>query len=102
MPLEEYTGDTSVLNSHVIIVYDFFAHWCGPCKKLAPLFVELSKEFPQFLFLKVEEGNEIPKFGDIRAYPTLMITKNCKVEYKSEGFDNTTIQELREKLKTFE
>ena len=99
MPLENYTGDKSMLSSHVVIVYDFFAAWCGPCKKLAPKFAELSKEFPHFLFLKVEEGNEISKYGEIKAYPTLMITKNGTLEYKSEGYDTTTIPDLREKLK---
>jgi len=36
------------------IVVDFTATWCGPCRVMSPIFVELSKKYPTLIFLKVD------------------------------------------------
>ena len=40
---------------------DFSAHWCGPCKAVAPLFAQMAEKFKNLLFLKVDvDANQVP------------------------------------------
>jgi thioredoxin 1 len=63
------------------ILVDFWAEWCMPCRALAPVLEELSKEYVgkvRFAKLNVDENQEIPaKFG-IRGIPTLILFQNGK------------------------
>ena len=96
-----YDGDTSLFTSTKICVMDFYADWCGPCKKLAPEFVKLAEKYPTFLFLKVDgEEYQFSKY-EIRAYPTILILENGKEVYRSEGYDGKTMNELQAKLNTY-
>ena len=55
-----------------LVVTDFFAKWCGPCKKMAPIFKKLAKEQKDVLFCKidVEECKDLAKQYRIGSYPT--------------------------------
>ena len=63
------------------ILVDFWAEWCMPCRALAPVLEELSKEYAgkiRFAKLNVDESQDIPaKFG-IRGIPTLILFQNGK------------------------
>ncbi len=63
------------------ILVDFWAEWCMPCRALAPVLEELSKEYSgkiRFAKLNVDESQDIPaKFG-IRGIPTLILFQNGK------------------------
>lgn len=52
------------------IVVDFTATWCGPCKFMAPIFVELSKKFPEIIFLKVD----VDELNVSRSLPLLHVS----------------------------
>ena len=58
-------------------IIDFWAEWCGPCKKLAPIYEELSEEIEDVNFGKVdmEENQQIGTQLGVRALPTLVIMK---------------------------
>jgi len=62
-------------NSDETWVIDFWAEWCGPCKKLAPRFEEVSEELDDVNFGKVdmEENQQIGTSNGVRALPTLLI-----------------------------
>ncbi len=61
-------------------VVDFWASWCGPCRMLAPIFEELSKEVKGVKFAKVDitESEEIAQKYGVMSIPTLIIFKNGK------------------------
>lgn len=60
------------------VVVDFYAEWCGPCKRLAPLLDQLAKEFPYILFFKVDSDafKNLSAQFNIRGIPTLLLFKN--------------------------
>ncbi len=61
-----------------LVVLDFFATWCGPCKVLTPQLESLSKVYSNVVFLKVDvdEFEEIASTHQISAMPTIMFYKN--------------------------
>lgn len=71
-----------------VVVVDFFATWCGPCKMLAPVFESVSEELDEAMFVKVDIDQSLElaqKFG-ISTVPTMMIFKDGQVVDKLVGF----------------
>ena len=76
------TFDRDVLKSEKPVLLDFWAEWCGPCKMIAPILDELSKEYGdkiQIAKMNVDENREAPARYNIRGIPTLMLFKNGEV-----------------------
>ncbi|CAG0922345.1 unnamed protein product [Notodromas monacha] len=61
-----------------LVVVDFFATWCGPCTQIAPKMEELSKEYTDVVFLKVDvdELEELTTLYNISCMPTFLFFKN--------------------------
>lgn len=76
-----------IQNSDETWVIDFWAEWCGPCKKLAPRFEEVSEELDDINFGKVdmEENQQIGTSHSVRALPTLLIVKNGEEVSRTAG-----------------
>ncbi len=77
-----------IIESNKIVVVDFFANWCGPCKMLSPVIEDLSNEMIDVTFLKVDVDNfnEIASEFQIMSIPAIIIFKDGKVVGKSVGF----------------
>ena len=71
-----------------VVLIDFYAVWCGPCKMLSPIVHELAEEMPEVKFFKVDvdENEELVEMFGIEAMPTLIVLKDGKVVNKSVGF----------------
>ncbi len=90
--------ETQVGKAGVLLV-DFYADWCGPCKMLAPLIEEAAREHPEISVGKINVDNEpqlAAAFG-ISSIPTLMVFKDGKAVKKSVGFISK--EEIEELLK---
>ena len=73
-----------------VVLVDFFATWCGPCKMLSPLLEEIAEENKNLLVLKIdvdEVGELAARFG-IQAIPTLMLFKNGQRIETRMGYQN--------------
>ena len=70
-----------------IVVVDFFANWCGPCKVLSPTIEKLSNEINEVKFVKVDvdKHDEIARTYGIMSIPTLIFFKEGKVVNKHIG-----------------
>jgi len=78
-----------VAKNNVLIVIDFYATWCGPCKKLEPFYEKLSQYYENVLFFKcnIEHAEDLANQLDITAMPTFHFYKNGKLVHKLEGCD---------------
>ena len=101
----KHASDTSfekeVLNSKGIVLVDFWANWCGPCKKQAPVLEQLSKD-PVFKKVKivkvdVDKAEEVSK--EITSIPTLVIFKDGEVQEQWSGY--TDVNKLKQKLSKY-
>lgn len=80
--------DSSIQNGVVLV--DFFATWCGPCKMLSPVLEEVAQENPNISVLKIdvdEVGELAARFG-IQAIPTLMLFKDGQRVDTRMGYQN--------------
>lgn len=74
--------DEEVVKSQGLVMVDFWATWCGPCKIVAPVVEELAKEYEgkvTFAKLNTDEHPDIASRFSIRGIPTLMFFKDGKV-----------------------
>lgn len=75
------------------VVCDFFATWCGPCKMLAPVMEEVSKDFEDkavFVKVDVDENAELARRYGIMSIPLVAIFKNGEMTAKSLGYTSKT------------
>ncbi|XP_024360500.1 thioredoxin H4-1 isoform X1 [Physcomitrium patens] len=85
-----------------VIVVDFTASWCGPCKLMAPVFAELSRRFGQLIFVKVDvdEVQEVAAEYDVRAMPTFLFIKDGQQIDKVVGADRNDLERKCNKYAT--
>lgn len=72
-----------------VVIVDFFANWCGPCKRIAPVFEELAQKFPEITFLKVnvDDSEALSSAFNIEALPTFVCIKDGEIFKRIEGAD---------------
>lgn len=77
--ISENNFESEIVNYNGIAVVDFFADWCGPCRKLGPIIEEVEQEIASKVkFAKINTDNniEIARKYQISGLPTLMVFKN--------------------------
>jgi thioredoxin len=85
----ELTEDNfeTVIATHHMVVVDFWAPWCAPCRAFAPTFEAASEQHPDVAFAKVntEDQQELAQAFNIRSIPTLMVFREQIILYAEAG-----------------
>ena len=83
------TGETfeDTIESSDILIVDFWAEWCGPCRMFGPVFEEASERHPTITFAKVDTEAEQGLAGalGIMSIPTLMVFREQVLLYNEPG-----------------
>lgn len=84
--LTEGNFESIVIGNDIVIV-DFWAPWCGPCRSFAPTYEQISEKHPDIVFAKVNTEAETGLAGhfQIRSIPTLMVFREKVIIYSEAG-----------------
>ncbi|MUM17959.1 thioredoxin [Mycobacterium sp. CBMA271] len=89
MATREITADAfnDLINENDVVLVDFWASWCGPCRQFAPVFEASSEENPDVVYAKVDTEAEqaLASAANIRSIPTLMAFKKGQLVFNQAG-----------------
>ena len=100
LELSSENFEKEVINSEQLVLVDFYADWCGPCKMMAPVVEDVAKELQGKVKvgkINVDENQDLAMEYGVMSIPTLIIFKEGKEDKRLVGFRSKS--ELLDKLK---
>lgn len=89
MSIIELTADNfnDVISANDFVIIDFWAEWCGPCRKFGPVFEQVSDKHEDVVFAKVdtEAQRDLAQAFEITSIPTLMIVRDQIAIFRRSG-----------------
>jgi len=99
------TNFDEVTSQNGIILVDFWAEWCGPCKRFAPVFERASEKHTDIVFAKVDTEAEVAlasQFG-IRSIPTIMAIRDNVIVFAQPGaLPESALESLIEQVRALD
>ena len=77
----------STVEDNEIVLVDFWADWCGPCKRFSPIYEDASGRFEDVVFAKVdtEDARDLSTALQIQSIPTIMAFKKGQLVFRESG-----------------
>ena len=88
--------------THDIVMVDFWAPWCGPCRSFSPIYEQVAEQYPDIAFGKIntEVEEELAEHFQIRSIPTLMVVRESVVIFMQAGaLPAATLHDVIEKVR---
>ncbi len=81
------TNFEDTISNNDLVLVDFWASWCGPCRSFAPIYEQVSQKYPAVVFAKVNTDQEQALAANfkIRSIPTLMIFREQIIIFSQAG-----------------
>lgn len=95
----------SVLNDNEIIILDFWASWCGPCRMFAPVFDKVASQNSDIIFGKIntEKELELSEAFQIRSIPTLAIFRDKIMLFSQAGaLDENSLKDVIKQVRALD
>lgn len=85
--VNEHNFDAEVLHADKMVLIDFYADWCGPCKKMAPLLEDFSNEHADVKVVKIniEESRELAAAFGVQSIPTFVTMQDGEAVFGAVG-----------------
>ena len=76
-----------IIEENKLVIIDFWAEWCGPCKSMHPIFESLEKQYPNVKFARVnvDQNQNISRKFAVQSIPTFIMFKSGKIIDKMMG-----------------
>ena len=94
-----------IVSENNLVIVDFWAPWCGPCRSFAPAYETASEKYPDVVFAKVntEEQQALAGYFQIRSIPTLMIFREKIIIFAQPGaLPASALDQVIEKAKALD
>ena len=91
-----------ITKSHLLVLVDFYADWCGPCKMMAPVFKQLKNELGgklKIVKIDTDKNQQLSAWMGIRSIPTMVLYKDGKQIWQQPGA--MPIHALKKKIESF-
>lgn len=102
--LDRDTFEATVGDNDIVLV-DFWASWCGPCRSFGPVFEKVSENHPDIVFAKVDteaEPDLAAAFG-VQSIPTVMVVRDRVVLYSQPGaIPEAALEDLIEQVRAID